>query len=130
MGRAERRAQERRDKSDMFSNLPDKQRQQASRLMEGKITPAEFKRICDDEFNRGYRMAAKESVAQVYAAAAIAVKRMFKTTPEESADFLVLLDEVVNNCIDSREAIDRAFEESGVELDFEDPFATVKRRLH
>ena len=130
MGRAERRAQERRDKSEMFSNLPDKQRQQASRLMEGKITPAEFKRICDDEFNRGYRMAAKESVAQVYAAAAIAVNRMFKTTPEESADFLVLLDEVVNNCIDSRQAIDQAFEEAGVELDFEDPFATVKRRLH
>ena len=130
MGRAERRAQERRDKAEMFSNLPDKQRQQASRLMEGKITPAEFKRICDDEFNRGYRMAAKEAVAQVYAASAIAVKRMFCTTPEQAADYLVLLDEIVNDCIDSREAIDRAFEESGVELDFEDPFATVKRRLH
>ena len=128
MGRTERRAQERKQRQELFSSLPAKEQQYARRLLDGKITPQEVKRLSEDEFNRGYRLAAKESVAQVYAAAAIAAKRMFNTTAEQAADFLVLLDEIVMNEIDSKAAIDRAFQEAGVELDFVDPLATVKAR--
>lgn len=126
MGRTERRAQERRHRAELFSELPASERQYARRLLDGKITPQEVKRLGDAEFKRGYGLAAKEVVAQAYAAAAIAVKRVFNATAEQAADFLVVLDGILMNDIDSKATIDRALEEAGVELDFTDPFATVK----
>lgn len=127
MGRAERRAQERKQAAERFGDLSTVEQEYAKRLSSGKLTPAEFKKACQGEFHRGYSLAAKEVVAQCYAAAAIAVKRHFNVPAEQVTDFLVTLDEVVMNGVDSKDAIDQAFHEAGVQLDFVDPFMTVKK---
>lgn len=126
MGRAEIRAQARHDRKDVFAGLPAKERVFAQKLVDGKLTLAEYRKALDVEFKRGFNIGTRNATSMIYAAILMAAKELYADDNDKAIDFLVAVDKKLVNEIDDMDMVQKLFMETGIELDVDDPFSTVK----
>ncbi len=126
MGRAEIRAQMKQDRKDVFAGLPAKERVFAQKLLNGKLSLDEYRKALSIEFNRGFNIGTRNCTTMIYAAVMMAAHELFAEDKDKAIDFLVSVDKKVCNEIDDLDMAHKLLQETGIELDVEDPFMTVK----
>ncbi len=87
-------------------------------LYRNGITDKDLQHSAQSGYNQGVSAAAEYTMRVCYAAAVRAYGRVTLNDPDENTAFLRLLDDLVVNSIDSDEAIQAAFDEAGVAINF------------
>ena len=133
MGRAEERAQRRRDRQVMVASVPYKDREMFSKIQNNRITADDLERVEKLGYERGYRtagvVAAENTMRNCYAAAALAMQECYPgISQDDVCRFLTCMDEKAAYALDSMESVMKVFEATGIELNFRDPMERVKRK--
>lgn len=95
-------------------------------LYKNGITAEDLKKNYDLGFEAGKHAAITFTFKTCYAAFIMALKREFKFGHERCRKALIAADDIVVESLSSEEAIDQAWEEVGLYLDFDDPFDRIK----
>lgn len=94
--------------------VEDRKRQ----LYRNGITDKDLQRSAQTGYNKGASAAAEYTMHVCYAAAVRAYGQVTNNDPDANTAFLRLMDDMVVNAIDSDEAIQAAFDEAGVSINF------------
>lgn len=96
------------------------------RLCQNGISPADLKKEYETGYEAGVQDAKRFTFKTCYAAFIMAMRRKMDANADMCRDILVEADDIVCNALDSEEAIDQAFEEVGLRLDFREAFDRVQ----
>ena len=77
-------------------------------------------------FNEGLNEALPGTAKMVYAAAILTLKDIYDADTEQCADFITRPDNFLSEQIDTYEAADRVFNETGLKIKFGDSFEPVE----
>ena len=118
MNRKQRRAAARKQPLAM----PMSQQKLIAGMYKNGITEKDLK----DEFYKGVEAGRRATIKTVYAAAICAAKDILELEKEKLWELIQGVDHHVCNTLSSEEIIDRVLRETGISLNFSDPFETVE----
>lgn len=100
------------------------------RMMRNGITQTDIDRKSEDAERKGFREGCGRTFQLFYAAAALALKRELGFGPKRSLRVLECVDQIVNDALSKGELLELAETDTGLEFDFDAPFAriTIKER--
>lgn len=99
--------------------------QKVAKLYRNGITGDDVRKSYDEGYHEGFVAAGREIIRTIYASEVRTLgKRGWK--PKTIVQHLKALDDRVKNSLSSHEDIETALKETGIELDFDDPFDRVQ----
>ena len=122
MNRAQRRAAAKAQPRYVRMLTPE---QRKAALVRNGITPEDVQKAHDDGWHEGFEAAGRETIRTVYAQVVRQLgKRRWK--PATIIQFMRAVDQGILESLASHEDIDAAFRETGIQLDFAEPFDRVQ----
>ena len=95
-----------------------------------QILTSDQGKVIDDAYrldvSDGWKQALGDAGKTTYAASILALRAEFGFGQERCRRFIERMDQEVTNTLDSREALDKVFEDIGLKINFDDPLEHVE----
>lgn len=99
--------------------------QRINALIKNGITPEDLTNSYKEGFNEGFHTAAPAITKTLYAAVILAARAQFRFGRKRCMRLIRAVDQEVLNTLTSEEAIDKVFQQIGVQINFGDPIDPI-----
>lgn len=129
LNRSQRRAAAKQKKYDQArSALPPTKAERLAQIMKQGISPEDLEKEYKAGFEAGFQAASKPVIRSHYAALILAAHELYGFGQERCIRLLNRVNDLMVETLTSEEMTQRAFDEIGVLIDWNDPFDRVQKK--